>query len=102
MYADKITDSMAKAIEETKRRRAVQEEYNLRHGITPQTIQKDIRDVIRATRAAEDQEEYVATAKTPKLTKKEKEKLIEQLEHDMKEAAKALDFERAAQLRDTY
>ncbi|MCM3238280.1 excinuclease ABC subunit UvrB [Heyndrickxia oleronia] len=101
MYADKITDSMAKAIEETKRRRAVQEEYNLRHGITPQTIQKDIRDVIRATRAAEDQEEYVATAKTPKLTKKEKEKLIEQLEHDMKEAAKALDFERAAQLRDT-
>ncbi|KYD09558.1 hypothetical protein B4102_1956 [Heyndrickxia sporothermodurans] len=100
MYADKMTDSMKKAIEETKRRRTVQEEYNTEHGITPQTIQKDIRDVIRATRAAEDQEEYVATTPT-KLTKKEREKLIQQLEHDMKEAAKALDFERAAQLRDT-
>ncbi|QQZ10343.1 excinuclease ABC subunit UvrB [Heyndrickxia vini] len=100
MYADKMTDSMTKAIEETKRRRTVQEEYNTKHGITPQTIQKDIRDVIRATRAAEDQEEYVATTPT-KLTKKEREKLIQQLEHDMKEAAKALDFERAAQLRDT-
>ncbi|MBL5798903.1 excinuclease ABC subunit UvrB [Bacillus sporothermodurans] len=100
MYADKMTDSMKKAIEETKRRRTVQEKYNSKHGITPQTIQKDIRDVIRATRAAEDQEEYVATTPT-KLTKKEREKLIQQLEHDMKEAAKALDFERAAQLRDT-
>ncbi|MBL5830339.1 excinuclease ABC subunit UvrB [Heyndrickxia sporothermodurans] len=100
MYADKMTDSMKKAIEETKRRRTVQEKYNSKHGITPQTIQKDIRDVIWATRAAEDQEEYVATTPT-KLTKKEREKLIQQLEHDMKEAAKALDFERAAQLRDT-
>ncbi|GIN85352.1 UvrABC system protein B [Heyndrickxia sporothermodurans] len=101
MYADKMTDSMNKAIEETKRRRTVQEAYNQKHGITPQTIQKDIRDVIRATRAAEDQEEYVAAVVPTKLTKKEKEKLIQQLEHDMKEAAKALDFEKAAELRDT-
>lgn len=101
MYADKMTDSMNKAIEETKRRRSVQEAYNQKHGITPQTIQKEIRDVIRATRAAEAQEEYVAAVVPTKLTKKEKEKLIQQLEHDMKEAAKALDFEKAAELRDT-
>ncbi|MGE6257435.1 excinuclease ABC subunit UvrB [Heyndrickxia sporothermodurans] len=101
MYADKMTDSMNKAIEETTRRRTVQEAYNQKHGITPQTIQKDIRDVIRATRAAEDQEEYVAAVVPTKLTKKEKEKLIQQLEYDMKEAAKALDFEKAAELRDT-
>ncbi|MGE8206625.1 excinuclease ABC subunit UvrB [Heyndrickxia sp. NPDC080065] len=101
MYADKITDSMAKAIEETKRRRTVQEEYNKKHGITPQTIQKGIRDVIRATRAAEETEEYVTTTKPTKLTKADREKLILQIETEMKEAAKALDFERAAQLRDT-
>lgn len=101
MYADKITDSMAKAIEETKRRRMVQEEYNEKHGITPQTIQKGIRDVIRATRAAEETEEYVTTLKPTKLTKDEREQLILQLENEMKEAAKALDFERAAELRDT-
>ena len=58
MYADKITNSMEMAINETKRRRAIQEEYNEKHGITPQTIQKEIRDVIRATHAAEEQEEY--------------------------------------------
>lgn len=101
MYADKITDSMAKAIEETKRRRMVQKEYNEKHGITPQTIQKGIRDVIRATRAAEETEEYVTTLKPTKLTKDEREQLILQLENEMKEAAKALDFERAAELRDT-
>ena len=54
MYADKITNSMEVAIDETKRRREIQEEYNEKHGITPQTIQKDIRDVIRATHAAEE------------------------------------------------
>ncbi|MBS4174058.1 excinuclease ABC subunit UvrB [Bacillus sp. FJAT-49736] len=101
MYADRITDSMEKAIEETKRRRTIQEEYNKKHGITPQTIQKDIRDVIRATHAAEEQEEYVSKEKSRKLTKQEREKLLASLEQEMKEAAKALDFERAAQLRDT-
>lgn len=100
MYADKITDSMEKAIGETKRRRAIQEEYNKEHGITPQTIQKEIRDVIRATQAAEDVGEYSVQEKTKKMTKKEKDKLLGSMEKEMKEAAKALDFERAAQLRD--
>src|SRR5690606_28629172 len=100
MYADKMTDSMEKAISETKRRRTIQEEYNKKHGITPTTIQKDIRDVIRATVAAEEKEEYIAKSKVKKYTKKEKEKLLEQMETEMKEAAKALDFERAAMLRD--
>ncbi len=99
MYADKITDSMDQAIKETKRRRSIQEEYNREHGITPTTIQKDVRDVIRATIAAEETEEYTYE-NTKKLTKKEKDKLISSMEKEMKEAAKALDFERAAQLRD--
>lgn len=99
MYADKITDSMDQAIKETKRRRSIQEEYNREHGITPTTIQKDVRDVIRATTAAEETEEYTYE-NTKKLTKKEKDKLITSMEKEMKEAAKALDFERAAQLRD--
>ncbi|KQL53072.1 excinuclease ABC subunit B [Heyndrickxia shackletonii] len=101
MYADRITDSMEKAIEETKRRRTVQEEYNKKHGITPTTIQKDIHDIIRATHAAEEQEEYAPKEKSRKLTKQERETLMANLEKEMKEAAKALDFERAAQLRDT-
>lgn len=100
MYADKITNSMELAISETKRRRTLQEEHNRKHGITPQTIQKDIRDVIRATHAAEEQEEYKASAQIGKLNKKEREKLISNMEKEMKEAAKALNFERAAELRD--
>jgi excinuclease ABC subunit B len=100
MYADKITRSMDIAINETKRRRSVQEEYNKKHGITPMTIQKEIRDVIRATHAAEDQEEYNPASKYEKLSKKEREKVIKEMEKEMKEAAKALNFERAAELRD--
>ncbi|MEL4027557.1 excinuclease ABC subunit UvrB [Caldifermentibacillus hisashii] len=100
MYADQITRSMDFAINETKRRRQIQEEYNRKHGITPKTIQKEIHDVIRATIAAEEQEEYSTTDKYGKLSKKEREKLIQKLEAEMKEAAKALDFERAAELRD--
>lgn len=102
MYADKMTNSMEIAINETKRRREIQEEYNKQHGITPQTIQKEIRDVIRATMAAEDQEEYETTAasKLTKLTKKERDKVIAEMENEMKEAAKSLNFERAAELRD--
>ncbi len=102
MYADKITDSMQKALDETKRRRIIQQEYNEKHGITPQTIQKDVRDVIRATHAAEESAVYENDQpKLSKLTKKEREKLITSLEVEMKEAAKALDFERAAELRDS-
>ncbi len=102
MYADKITNSIEIAINETKRRREQQEAYNDKHGITPKTINKKIRDVIRATHAAEEQEEYQAKEepKLSKMTKKEREKVIAQMENDMKEAAKALDFERAAELRD--
>lgn len=102
MYADTITKSMEIAIHETKRRRSIQEQYNKEHGIVPKTIQKEIRDVIRATYAAEDQSTYEAdkALKLDKLSKKEREKVIEQMEKEMKEAAKALDFERAAELRD--
>ncbi|WP_062354283.1 excinuclease ABC subunit UvrB [Bacillus kwashiorkori] len=100
MYADNMTNSMKIAIEETKRRRTLQEEYNKKHGIVPKTIQKDIRDVIRATHAAEEEEQYSVTEKYGKLSKKEREKLIHNLENEMKEAARALDFERAAELRD--
>lgn len=102
MYADKITDSMEKAIEETKRRRTIQQAYNEAHGITPTTIRKEIRDVIRATQAAEESETYFEkVTKGKKLTKDEKATLLISLEKEMKEAAKALDFERAAELRDT-
>ncbi|MDR7237783.1 excinuclease ABC subunit UvrB [Neobacillus drentensis] len=100
MYADKITNSMALAISETKRRRSIQEEYNRKHGVTPMTIQKEIRDVIRATHAAEEQEDYKPSASFSKMSKKEKEKLIMTMEKEMKFEAKALNFERAAELRD--
>ncbi|MFJ7917850.1 MULTISPECIES: excinuclease ABC subunit UvrB [Lysinibacillus] len=102
MYADNMTDSMKKAIEETKRRRKLQMAYNEEHGITPKTIVKKIPDVIRATQVAEEEESYVTKAtKGKKLTKAEREQLLATLEVEMKEAAKALDFERAAELRDT-
>ncbi|MFT4399161.1 excinuclease ABC subunit UvrB [Bacillus sp. SW14] len=102
MYADKITKSMEIAMNETTRRREQQERFNEEHGITPKTINKEIRDVIRATAAAEDKVEYKTKAapKLSKMTKKERQKVVEQMEHEMKEAAKALDFERAAELRD--
>ena len=91
MYADKMTDSMKEAIEETKRRRTIQEEYNKEHGIVPKTIKKDIREVIR---------NVDIEAKEKKMTKKELNLTIEKLEEEMREAAKALDFERAMELRD--
>ncbi|KGR83819.1 excinuclease ABC subunit UvrB [Lysinibacillus odysseyi] len=102
MYADNMTDSMKKAIDETKRRRAIQEAYNEEHGIEPKTIIKKIPEVIRATQAAEEEATYVTkVTKGKKLTKAEIDKLIETLEAEMKEASRALDFERAAELRDT-
>lgn len=101
MYADKITKSMDIAINETKRRRETQIAYNEEHGITPQTIQKKVRDSIRATMVAEDEEQYENRPDLKKMTKRERAEVIENMEREMKEAAKALDFERAAQLRDT-
>lgn len=100
MYADKMTNSMNLAIGETQRRRAIQEEYNKKHGVTPMTIQKGIRDSIRATIAAEEQEDYSIASALGKLNKKEKERVLADMETEMKEAAKALNFERAAELRD--
>ncbi|TKH46169.1 excinuclease ABC subunit UvrB [Paenibacillus sp. FSL R10-2782] len=99
MYGDKITDSMDKAIKETERRRAIQIQYNEDHGITPQTIRKKIRDVIEATKVAEARNDYLP-GETGKLSKKERQSLIQRLEAEMKDAAKNLQFERAAELRD--
>ena len=102
MYADRMTHSMEMAISETKRRREVQGAYNKEHGIVPQTIQKEIRESIRATHVAEDTETYQGNAAShyAKLPKKERQKMMKEMEKEMKEAAKALDFERAAELRD--
>ena len=95
MYADKITDSMDKAIKETMRRRTIQEEYNKEHGIIPQTIKKEIRDLISNI---DDNKEKQSSPK--KKDKKELLKMIDEIEESMREAAKELDFERAMQLRD--
>ncbi|GGN63792.1 MULTISPECIES: excinuclease ABC subunit UvrB [Oceanobacillus] len=101
MYADKITDSMQKAIDETNRRRQIQIAYNEEHGITPKTIKKDIRDVIKATiEAADEETEEKKITSFAQVTKKNRPQVIEQLEKEMREAAKALDFEKAAELRD--
>lgn len=100
MYADKITDSMRVAIDETKRRRAKQMAFNEDHGIEPKTIKKEIRDVIRATMVAEEEETYEEGKNLKALSKTEKEKMIEDLEKEMKQAARELNFEKAAELRD--
>lgn len=101
MYGDKITDSMAKAIGETDRRRTIQLAYNEKHGITPQTIVKKVRDLIEATKAVEAKSTYLTGAEDlSKLSKKDRASIIERLEFEMKDAAKSLQFERAAELRD--
>ena len=97
MYADKITESMQEAIDETARRRSIQMEYNEKHGIVPKTIIKPIHDVVRSKETKEMAAKYL---KKKKLPAKQKEKMIKELEQEMKEAARTLDFERAAQLRD--
>lgn len=93
MYADTISESMDKAIKETERRRSIQEEYNRVHGIIPKTIVKEIKEVISNT----DEEKIV---ENKKMSKKDKELIAENIEREMKEAAKNLDFERAMELRD--
>ena len=92
MYGDKITDSMKTAIEETSRRRKIQEEYNRKHNITPKTISKEIREVVSNIAEVKDDKK--------KLSKKELAKNIDAIEQEMRQAAKALDFERAMELRD--
>lgn len=98
MYADQVTDSMQRAIEETLRRREIQTEYNQAHGIVPQTIKKDIRAVIEATKAAEEGAKYTSQRKD--MSNDERVRLIKRLEKEMQESAKALEFEQAAYLRD--
>lgn len=93
MYADKTSDAMATAIEETKRRRGIQEAHNAKNGITPMTIVKEIREVISNYKETEDK-------KQEKMSKQDRLSLIIQVENEMKLAAKNLDFERAMELRD--
>lgn len=101
MYGDNMTDSMSKAIGETERRRTIQLAYNKKHGITPQTIVKKVRDLIEATKAAESKSSYLTGVEDlSKLSKKDRASMVERLEFEMKEAAKSLQFERAAELRD--
>ena len=98
MYGDHITDSMKHAIDETMRRREIQDAYNKEHNITPTTIKKDIRDLIQGKESETAVSSYVKKGK--KADKKAKKLLIEDLERQMQQAAKALDFERAMELRD--
>ena len=94
MYADELTESMEKAISETNRRRAIQEAYNKEHGITPQTIKKSVRDIIKATIVGDISAEY-------KIDKNETtEDIINRLTDEMLKAAQAMEFEKAAELRD--
>ena len=99
MYADTITDSMAKAIEETKRRRAIQMKYNEEHGITPTTIKKAVRDVITINRKLEEAKDNL-TRDPESMDEKTLRKLIDTTEKQMRKAAAELDFETAAELRD--
>ena len=99
MYADNITDSMKRAIEETKRRREIQQKYNVEHNITPQTIQKTIKNMIETTKVAETAAKYT-NKQGRKLSPKDKLDLIDKLQQEMQDAAKNLQFELAANLRD--
>lgn len=98
MYGDNITQSMQRAMDETSRRREIQMAYNEEHGIVPQTIKKEIRDLISITKRTESGEVEEVSAEA--MTKKERKALLKKLEKEMAEAAGALDFESAAQLRD--
>jgi len=104
MYADTITDSMRRAIDETNRRRSIQLAYNKEHGITPETVQKAVRDIVQQTRAAEEQARYEAEQarrdELRSLTPAELARRIKELEKEMYAAADELLFERAAELRD--
>ena len=99
MYGDHISKAMKAAIDETERRRAIQNRYNEEHGITPQTIKKSVRAVIEATKPTEEEGRFKGK-KPLEMTTKELKDFIKELEAEMKQAAAALQFERAAQLRD--
>lgn len=98
MYADTITDSMRRAIDETNRRRKIQIEYNRKNGIVPRTIRKDVREILEISKTVDD--DGRGSDEDVRFTRKEREALIEKLEKDMRQAAKMLEFEYAAILRD--
>lgn len=100
MYGDKITKAMDKSIKETNRRREIQIQYNEEHGIIPTTIIKDVREVIEATKTAEDKESYSIAKPSSEDKVKDKKSLLKKYETEMRDAAKNLQFERAAELRD--
>jgi len=100
MYADTVTESMRRAISETNRRRKIQMEYNIRHGIVPKSVQKAVRDVIEATKVVEDTANYSSGKDIDFISKGEINEIIERLTKEMKAAAADLQFERAAELRD--
>ena len=99
MYADVVSKAMKAAIDETERRRGIQDAYNKEHGIVPSSVSKGVRDVIEATRAAEDEADYHGT-KPSEMSAKELKEYVARLEDEMRQAAADLQFERAAQLRD--
>lgn len=106
MYADTVTESMQKAIDETKRRRQIQQKYNKDHHITPKTIIKPIQDAITAVQKTDDQKEEKTDQEFSdrdfaKLSRAEQVKMLQELTEQMRDAAKRLDFEQAATLRDT-
>jgi len=100
MYGDHITDSMRRAMDETARRRGIQEAYNEAHGIVPKTIKKDIRDAIRITHVNSEEMSNSLTEQIRSLKRDEKEQALRNVELEMKQAAKELNFEKAAELRD--
>ncbi|WPC41660.1 excinuclease ABC subunit UvrB [Clostridium sp. JS66] len=100
MYADRITDSMGKAISETNRRREIQMEYNEKHNIMPKTIKKEIREVIEATKVSEEKAQYDSLEEAMEANNENIDLLISKYEKEMKQAAKELQFELAADLRD--
>ena len=97
MYADHISKAMKAAIDETERRRAIQSKYNEENGITPESVKKSVRQVIEATKPAEESHKG---KKPVEMTQKELKDYVAELEKEMRQAAEALQFERAAQLRD--
>lgn len=100
MYADGITDSMRRAMDETARRRAIQQAYNKEHGIVPQTIKKEIRDAIRITHVNSEEMSNSLTEQLRALKRDDREQALRNVELEMKQAAKDLNFEKAAELRD--
>ena len=100
MYADMMTDSMRNAIDETNRRRSIQQRYNEEHGITPQTIKKAVRDLIRISKKVEETEAGDIQKDIESMSRKELEQLVDKIKKKMNTAAAELNFELAANLRD--